>query len=329
MIQTVSIVVPVKEEEQTIAKLVEAIDSVFRSSLAQSAQLNELIFIDDGSSDATWVEIEKVVSQYHFVIGVKLRRNFGKAAALQEGVSLSTGEIIVTMDGDLQDDANEIPRFLEAINQGSDLVSGWKKIRHDPLGKTIPSKLFNYVTARVSGVQIHDFNCGFKAYRREIFDGIRLYGELHRFIPAIANNVGFRISEIPVTHHPRRYGKSKYGVKRLLKGLLDLLTVIAITKYSYRPGHLFGGIGIIVSGLGGLMLSYLTILWLLGNSIGGRPLLIIAALLVIIGVQFVLFGLIAELIVNLNGDGKSSRAVVSIVKRYRFLDTTGKTKKDL
>lgn len=316
MVQTVSVIVPVKEEEQTIAKLVHAIDTVFVSQRAQSAQLNEIIFIDDGSRDGTWREIEKAVAQYPFVIGVKLRRNFGKAAALQEGVGLATGEIIITMDGDLQDDAEEIPRFLKAISEGSDLVSGWKKIRHDPLGKTLPSKLFNRVTAWVSGVQIHDFNCGFKAYRREIFDGIRLYGELHRFIPAIAHSVGFRISEIPVTHHPRLYGQSKYGVKRLLKGLLDLLTVVTITKYNYRPGHLFGGIGLFVSGIGGLMLSYLTLLWILGNSIGGRPLLVIAALLIMIGVQFVLFGLIAELIVNLNGDGKSSRTAVSVVRRH-------------
>ncbi|TPN01698.1 glycosyltransferase family 2 protein [Mesorhizobium sp. B2-1-3A] len=314
--KSVSIVIPVKEERETIVPLVQAIDSVFQSTLGGSAHLNEVIFVDDGSRDQTWAAIEKVIEEYPFVLGVRLRRNFGKAIALQEGIQLSTGEIVITMDGDLQDDPNEIPRFLDALEEGFDLVSGWKIVRHDPLGKTLPSKIFNKVTALVTGVKIHDFNCGFKAYRRNIFDSVRIYGELHRFIPTIAHSMGFRVGEITVNHHPRRFGQSKYGLNRLLKGFLDLLTVVTITKYSYRPGHLFGGLGVAVGAMGGLMLLYLTAVWFHGQAIGGRPLLIISALLLIVGVQFVLFGMIAELLVSLNRDGPSNSAVIVEIRRH-------------
>lgn len=315
--KSLSVVVPVKEEKDTILPLAEEILKVFSSELNGLAELNEIIFVDDGSMDATWEVIERAVDQYPLVVGAKLRRNFGKAAALQQGIQISTGEIIITMDGDLQDDPSEIPRFLEAIEGGLDLVSGWKTVRYDPLGKTIPSKLFNWATARASGIKIHDFNCGFKAYRREIFDNIHLYGELHRFVPAIAHGAGYRVGEISVTHHPRRFGKSKYGLKRLVKGFLDLLTVIMITKYGYRPGHLFGGIGVAMGALGGLMLLYLVVLWFLGFAIGGRPLLIISALLLIVGVQFVLFGMIAELLVSLNNHAPADGAIVARIKRNR------------
>lgn len=304
----VSIVVPVKDEQETILSLVQAIDEVFASSLAQVARLSEVIIVDDGSADRTWAAIEQAVVAWPFVVGVRLRRNFGKAAALQEGIRHSTGNIIVTMDGDLQDDPKEIPRFLDAMDQGFDLVSGWKQVRHDPLGKTLPSRLFNWVTAAVTGIRIHDFNCGFKAYDRRVFDSVDLYGELHRFVPALAHSEGFRVTEIAVTHHPRRFGKSKYGPKRLLKGFLDLLTVLTVTRFRRRPGHLFGGLGMAIGLIGGAMLAYLTVVWLLGEPIGNRPLLIISTLFVIVGVQFVVFGMVAELIVHASGQPRATYA---------------------
>jgi glycosyltransferase involved in cell wall biosynthesis len=310
-VTTVSIVVPVKDEQDTILALVEAVEAAF----PPAASLNEIVFVDDGSRDQTWAMIREAVARFPFVVGVRLRRNFGKAAALEEGIHLSTGEIVITMDGDLQDDPVEISSFLARLDEGFDLVSGWKRARHDPLDKTLPSKLFNRVTALATGVRIHDFNCGFKAYRREIFDHVRLYGELHRFVPAIAHSMGYRVAEIPVTHHPRRFGKSKYGVKRLLKGFLDLLTVVTITRFNRRPGHLFGGIGVLAGAAGMLMLTYLTIVWFRGEAIGDRPLLIIAALLIIVGVQFVLFGMIAELVVSLNRDAPLGKAAVAEVHR--------------
>lgn len=205
------------------------------------------------------------------------------------------------MDGDLQDDPDEIPHFLERVQAGFAVVSGWKRTRHDPLGKTLPSKLFNRVTAFVSGVHIHDFNCGFKAYRREVFDSVELYGELHRFIPALSAAMGYSVTEIEVLHHPRRFGRSKYGVGRLIKGFLDLLTVVTITKYNSRPGHLFGTIGVGIGALGMLINAYLLVIWLMGQPIGHRPLLSLGVLLSIVGLQFVLFGMMAELIVSRGG----------------------------
>jgi glycosyltransferase involved in cell wall biosynthesis len=298
-VESVAIIVPVKDEQDTIAMLVEQIDTVFSTSLAETAVLDEIIFVDDGSRDGTWASIRSACERFPFVRGIRFRRNFGKAAALQEGISKATADIIVTMDGDLQDDPNEIPRFLDLIRDGFDVVSGWKQVRHDPLGKTLPSRLFNIVTSIVSGVKIHDFNCGFKAYRREVFYNINLYGELHRFVPVLAHAMGFNVGEISVKHHPRRFGKSKYGVGRLIKGFLDLLTIVIITKFNSRPGHLFGGIGIAVGAIGAAMLLYLVAIWFAGSAIGNRPLLMISVLFMIVGLQFVLFGMIAELIINL------------------------------
>lgn len=293
---SLSVVVPVMDERDTIFELVQRIESAFVSF--EAASLIEIIFVDDGSRDDTWMKITQASQLHPIVSGVKLRANFGKAAALEEGIKRASGTVIITMDGDLQDDPKEIPRFIEALDSGFDVVSGWKKVRHDPMGKTLPSKLFNAVTARVSGVRIHDFNCGFKAYRREIFDSVSLYGELHRFIPALAYGLGYKVSEIEVQHHPRKFGKSKYGVGRLFKGFLDLLTVVTITQFNSRPGHLFGGFGIAVAAAGLLINLYLLVIWLSGLAIGQRPLLALGVLLVIVGIQFVLFGMMAELIVS-------------------------------
>ena len=215
------------------------------------------------------------------------------------GIGLATGDIVLTMDGDLQDDPEEMPRFVATIEAGNDLVSGWKQERNDPLSKTLPSWLFNRVTAWMSGIKLHDFNCGYKAYRREIFETVQLYGELHRYAPVLAHALGYRIAEIPVRHHARKFGRSKYGFQRYLRGFLDLLTVLMITRFAYRPSHVFGGVGTLLILIGTLILAYLTGLKLFtGADIGGRPLLMLGVLLDVIGVQLLLFGLLAELIVS-------------------------------
>lgn len=296
--ETITVIVPVMDEQETIAALCEKVITAFHAGVQDTAELVEIIFIDDGSRDGTWGAISEASARHAIVQGIRFRRNFGKAAALQEGINRARGEIVITMDGDLQDDPAEIPRFLEALRSGLDLVSGWKKTRHDPMGKTLPSKLFNFVTSHVSGVKIHDFNCGFKAYRREIFGSVGLYGELHRFVPALAHAMGYRVGEIEVLHHPRRFGKSKYGIGRLAKGFLDLLTVLTITRFNSRPGHLFGGLGIAVGAVGVLIDLYLLVLWISGEAIGTRPLLSLGVLLTILGLQFILFGMMAELLVS-------------------------------
>ena len=293
---TLSIVVPVKDEEGSISILVEQIVGVSRDA---GLKLADVVVVDDGSTDGTWQAVEALSKRYGELRGLRLRRNFGKSTALMVGVDIASGDMIVTMDGDLQDDPCELPRFVAAIEEGADLVSGWKKERRDSLSKTLPSRLFNWVTARVSGIALHDFNCGYKAYRREVFETVQLYGELHRYVPVLADALGFRVAEIAVNHHPRRFGRTKYGVARFLRGFLDLLTVMMITRFAYRPSHLFGGIGTLLLVLGGAALSYLTALKLFaGAQIGDRPLLLLGALMAIVGVQLLLFGMLAELIIS-------------------------------
>lgn len=293
---TLSIVVPAKNEEESLPLLVARIVQVCAAS---GLALRDIVLVDDGSTDNTWAVMSQLAADNATVQAIRLRRNFGKATALMVGIGACAGDVVITMDADLQDDPDEIPRFLEMLDAGHDLVSGWKKERLDPLSKTLPSRLFNRVTARISGVRLHDFNCGFKAYRREIFDSVDLYGELHRYVPVLAHALGYRIGELPVRHHARRFGKSKYGVARYLRGFLDLLTVVMLTRFAYRPGHLFGGLGSLFLIGGGAVLAYLTGLKLFtGASIGGRPLLLFGVLVVIVGMQLVLFGLLAELIIS-------------------------------
>ena len=292
--ESISIIVPAMDEEASLPELVSRVKA---SCLQAELNLVEIILIDDGSRDRTWQVMEELSHSHQDVKAIKLRRNFGKATALDKGIHSATGDILITMDADLQDDPKEIPRFVERITAGDDMVSGWKQIRNDPLEKTLPSKLFNKTTAVITGVDLHDFNCGFKAYRKEIFDSIHLYGELHRYVPVLANSLGFQIGELAVEHHPRKHGTSKYGIGRYLKGFLDLLTVLTITRFARRPGHLFGGAGAVVLIFGGLILMYLTGLKLfLGEDIGDRPLLMLGVLTVIVGFQFLLFGMLAELI---------------------------------
>jgi glycosyltransferase involved in cell wall biosynthesis len=291
-----SIVIPAKDEEESLPLVVARIIAACR---AGGHTLRDIVLVDDGSRDNTWEVMSKLAGESEVIQAIRLRRNFGKATALMVGIGACRGDLIITMDADLQDDPDEISRFVETLDRGYDLVSGWKKERHDPLNKTVPSRLFNKVTATISGVKLNDFNCGFKAYRREIFDAIQLYGELHRYVPVLANALGYRIAEIPVRHHARRFGASKYGVARYLRGFLDLLTVVLITRFAYRPGHLFGGIGSLLAASGSLALGYLIGLKLLtGASIGNRPLLLLGVMAVIVGLQLILFGMLAELIIH-------------------------------
>lgn len=304
---SVSIVVPVMDEAETIAALAEQV--LAASATRNGFVLAELCFIDDGSTDGTWPAILACARADARVRGIRLRRNFGKATALQIGVGDARADIIVTMDGDLQDDPCELPRFVAAIESGCDVVSGWKRTRHDPAAKTLPSKFFNWITARASGIPLHDFNCGFKAYRREVFDAVHLYGELHRFVPVLAHAYGFRIGEIEVTHHPRRYGHSKYGARRFLRGLLDLFTVFTVTRYSRKPGHLFGAGGLLLGAVGFAILTWLSVEWLFGAAIGRRPLLQAGVLLVVVGVQLLMFGLLAELLISRDRDTATAALV--------------------
>ncbi|MDD3533762.1 MAG: glycosyltransferase family 2 protein, partial [Candidatus Cloacimonetes bacterium] len=230
---------------------------------------------------------------------IKFRRNFGKAAALQKGFDLAQGEVVFTMDADLQDDPVEIPAFLAKLEQGYDLVSGWKKKRRDPWHKKLPSKLFNSVTAHTFHLKLKDYNCGFKAYRKELVKELSLYGEMHRYIPALAHSLGFKVGEIAVQHRARQFGKSKYGIERYLRGFFDLLTVKMVTQYVKSPLYLFGRIGLVSTVLGSLITLYLAILKIFyGVPLSNRPLLFLGMLLILGGLQFISLGLISELIIN-------------------------------
>ena len=290
-----SVVIPVYNEIESLPPLYEQLDKSLRG-----VKLNyEIIFVDDGSTDGSFGVIEKLAHDPH-VKAIQFRRNFGKAAALTVGFQEAEGEYILTMDADLQDDPQEIPRFLEEIEAGPfDLVSGWKYPRLDPVSKTFPSRIFNRVTSALGGVHLHDMNCGFKIYRRAVVQEIHFYGELYRYIPVLAHWKGFRIGEIKVRHHPRQFGRSKFGMSRFLRGFFDLLTVLFLTRYVRRPLHLFGMVGS-TSFIAGLAISaHLTVLWFLGyRPIGDRPLLMLGVLLIIIGVQFFAIGLIAEMIIS-------------------------------
>jgi glycosyltransferase involved in cell wall biosynthesis len=290
----ISVVVPVHNEERSVALLYDELDS----ALQQLGRPWEVLFVDDGSSDGTHAALTRLHAANDNVVVVRLRRNFGKAAALAAGFAQAKGEVIVTIDGDLQDDPAEIPKLLAKLDEGFDLVSGWKTKRRDPLRRRIPSKLFNAVTGWVSGVRLHDMNCGLKAYRAEVVRGLRLYGELHRFTPVLADQRGYRIAEVPVNHRPREHGRSRYGIERYLRGFLDLLTVSFIGRYRQRPLHLFGGVGLLLAVAGFGILVYLTIDKMLGHAIGGRPLLILGVLLVVVGIQIFSLGLITELITS-------------------------------
>lgn len=294
-IGSLTILIPVMNEEGNLDEL----HGRLSAELERIGLPWEIIFVDDGSHDSTWDIVTRLSTADPRIIGLRHRRNFGKARALANGFKVAQGDVVITMDGDLQDDPAELTHFLARLDDGFDLVSGWKQRRQDPLGKTAPSKVFNWTVRRTTGVPLHDFNCGFKAYRRDVTTTIRLYGELHRFTPVLASAEGFRVTEIPVVHHARKWGSSKYGWSRLTKGFLDLLTVIFLTQYRQRPMHLFG-----LPGLLSMILGVLAGLWLLvekfgfGEPIGTRPLLMLAVLLVVIGAQFFGLGLLGEFLAH-------------------------------
>jgi len=288
-----SVVVPVYNEDNNIDPLYREIGS----ALSSLTKTYEIVFVDDGSNDNTFQVLKEIQERDKRVKIIKFRRNFGKSVALNSAFNFVKGNIIITMDGDLQDNPDEIPRFVDAIEGGSDLVSGWKYTRKDPLTKKLPSKLFNNMTRLLTGVDLHDFNCGFKAYKRGVLDTISLYGEMHRYIPALAAQYGFKITELKVEHRPRSYGKSKYGFSRLIKGFLDLITVKFLTEYSSRPLHVFGIPGILSLISGVFIGLYLVILkYWKDIMLGDRPLLLLSILLIILGLQFVSIGLLGEMI---------------------------------
>jgi len=290
----ISVVVPVRDEELTVERLYDEL----AQALAERGEPWEVVFVDDGSRDGTHAALVRLHASAPNIRVVRLRRNVGKAAALDAGFREVEGDVVVTIDGDLQDDPAEIPRLLAKLEEGFDLVSGWKAKRRDPLTRRIPSRIFNRVTGRLSGLRLHDLNCGLKAYRAEVLSGLRIYGELHRFIPVLAHYRGFRVAEIPVNHRPREHGRSRYGMERYLRGFLDLLTVTFMGRYRHRPLHLFGGVGLLLGAIGTLLLVYLTVLKLTGEAIGQRPLLLLGVLLVVVGVQLVSLGLVSELVAS-------------------------------
>ena len=291
----ISVVIPVFNEQESLSVLYERLLPV----LLRITRQFEIIFIDDGSNDGSFGVLEGLHQRDGRVKVIQFRRNLGKSAALAVGFEQARGEVIITMDADLQDEPSEIPRFLDSIAQGYDLVSGWKYPRRDPLSKTLPSLLFNRVVQLMTGLRLHDFNCGFKAYRREVVEELRIYGELHRYIPVLAFWRGFRVAEIQVCHHPRQFGRSKYGLERFLRGFLDLLTVLFLNRYNRRPLHLFGWLGLLTFFAGLAIVLYLSILWFEGvRPIGTRPLLSFGVLFLFMGVQFVSFGLLAEMVLQ-------------------------------
>ena len=299
----ISVVVPVHNEERSIALLHEEL----QAALDPLGEEWEAVYVDDGSTDGSFSALTRLHAREDNVRVVRLRRNFGKAAALAAGFAQAAGERVVTIDGDLQDDPSEIPRLLAKLQEGFDLVTGWKARRRDPISRRIPSKIFNWVAGWMSGLRLHDMNCGLKAYRGEVVHSLVLYGELHRFIPVLAHEQGYRVAELPVNHRPRKHGRSRYGLERYLRGFLDLLTVSFMGRYRHRPLHLFGGLGLLLGGTGTAVLVYLTIVKLAGHAIGQRPLLTLGVLLVVVGMQFFTLGLISEMITSHHEERAAAR----------------------
>ncbi len=289
----VSVVVPLYNEEESLKELHHQL----RSTLQRIDARYELLFIDDGSTDKSFEVLRGLKRIDHRVKIIRFRRNFGKSAALAVGFEKAQGTFVVTMDADLQDDPAEIPSLVKKLEEGFDLVSGWKKVRRDPISKTLPSKFFNFVTRMMTGVKIHDFNCGLKAYRNAVVKTVEVYGELHRYVPVLAHNAGFRVGEMMVQHRPRKYGKTKFGIGRFWKGFLDLLTILFTTRYFRRPLHLFGVWGMLFALAGVAIDGWLAAEWALGKTaLSNRPLLIVGVLLIIVGIQFVGIGLLGEMI---------------------------------
>jgi glycosyltransferase involved in cell wall biosynthesis len=296
-----SILVPAKDEAESLPQLVHEVRAALDTSHQAGSGITswELILIDDGSSDNSWPVMKQLSVEDARVRPIRLRRNFGKSAALAAGLAEASGTVIATMDGDLQDDPAELPAMVALLDGPADLVAGYKQDRKDPLSKRLPSKVFNRVTGLVTGLDLRDHNCGLKVARREVFESVPLYGEMHRFFAAISHAQGFRVVEQTVNHRPRVHGASKFGLERYARGGLDLLTVVTLTRYNRRPAHLFGGIGLIFGVVGAAILVYLAGAWLFADmSIGNRPLLLFGVLLVLLAFQLASLGLLAELLVS-------------------------------
>lgn len=286
---SVSIVVPGLNESESLPELASRVQQSIGAS-----ENYELIFVDDGSTDDSWAVISRLHEENRHVRGLRLRTNFGKAMALSAGFREARGQIIMMMDADLQDDPSDIPSFLEKVRSGYDIVVGWKVNRKDPLSRRIASKIFNGTVKMLTKVQLHDMNCGFKAYHRDVIETIPIYGDLFRFIPVLAQADGFRVIEVPVKHHPRAHGRSRYGLERILRGFFDLLSVLFLTRYVRKPMHLFGLMGLLTGLVGAAFGTYLTAIWFMGHGIGARPLLLFAVMLMVMGVQLTSMGFIGE-----------------------------------
>jgi glycosyltransferase involved in cell wall biosynthesis len=309
----ISVVIPALNEAASLPELIRRLDRL----AAEKNYRMQVVLVDDGSTDNTHEVVATCEPTFiESLVYIRFRMNLGKSVALSEGVDRAEAEIIVTMDADLQDQPEEIPNLVKRIDEGCDVVSGWKKRRNDPFfRKKLPSHVFNWLVRKILRSSLKDINCGLKVYRKEVWDEIRVYGEFHRFIPALAANRGFRIGEIEVEHRPRTQGTSKYGASRFVKGVLDLLTVYFLNAYRHRPLHFFGVLGGFLGALGFLGGAYLTVLWLLGQTIGSRPLLLLSALLLIIGVQVVLFGLLSQLQIDLFHKTSRDRPHAAILRR--------------
>jgi glycosyltransferase involved in cell wall biosynthesis len=299
-----SVVIPLLNESESLVQLSREIIT----NCDEHDVTFEVIFVDDGSTDSSWAVVRECTKIDERITGIRFRRNFGKAAALTAGMRAADGEYIMMMDADLQDDPAEIPKFIARLEEGFDVVNGWKERRLDPWHKTKPSKVFNWMVGQLTGLKLQDHNCGLKLFRREVVHEIRIYGELHRFIPVLAHARGFRVSEVGVHHRERQFGHSKYGVKRFARGFLDLLTVKFLTGFGSSPQHLMGGIGLLSFGLGSLGLSVLATIWVMTNvfgaeygAIGNRPLLHYSIAALLLGAQAISMGLIAELLVAYTG----------------------------
>ncbi|CAN5435120.1 N/A [soil metagenome] len=300
----ISIIIPAFDEEKSLAILYREIEEVARAHALDI----EVLFIDDGSRDASWSVICSLAKEHSCVRGIRLRRNFGKAAALSAGVEAARGAVILTMDADLQDDPHEIPNFLTKLDEGFDVISGWKRVRHDPWHKVLPSRVFNWMVSWLTGVRLHDHNCGMKCYQSIIFREIRLYGELHRFIPVLAAARGYKVSELVIQHRRRAFGHSQYGVRRFAKGFLDLLTVKFLTGFGERPSHALGGTGLFVFACGLAGMTFLTFTWIYNVFVPHfflplheRPLLTYSVAALLMGAQLMSMGFLAEMITAYQG----------------------------
>jgi len=299
MKQKLSIIIPVYNEEGSLPELYKQL-SKHSSETVASGLIDDydIWFISDGCTDKSEQVIKQIIETDGRIGLISFRKNFGKAAALQAGFRRCKGDVVITMDADLQDDPADIPRMIEKLNEGYDLVSGWKKNRKDSIEKRLPSKLFNKVTSFMSGIKLNDFNCGFKAYRKEVIDSLDIYGEMHRYIPVLVHRKGFRITEIPIEHHKREFGKSKYGFERYLRGLFDSFTSTFLSKFYDKPMHFFGRIGLLLFSTGFIICAILTYRWFILGYFNVRPLLMLGILLIILGVQSISTGFIGELIVD-------------------------------